>query len=140
MDIFLKCVWTYLNTIYELFCLIVICTAFSEQTSDKLMLPRNRILLFHCSGSNVINIDFQYWLSLDNFSSGGTFSNQMGQAYIDGIIYPPWFEYGFNVGSRSKVLYMSFDRFLLAIESRDLSQADKSIIRVSSFPKAVFEW
>ena len=26
------------------------------------------------------------------------------------------------------VLYMSFDRFLLAVESRDLSQADKSII------------
>ena len=30
---------------------------------------------------------------------------------------------------------MSFDKFLLADESRDLSQADKSIIRVSSFPK-----
>ena len=33
----------------------------------------------------------------------------------------------------SKVIYMSFDRFLLAVESRDLSQADKSIIRVPSF-------
>ena len=33
------------------------------------------------------------------------------------------------------VLYMSFDKFLLAVESRDLSQADKSNIRVSSFPK-----
>ena len=30
---------------------------------------------------------------------------------------------------------MFFDKFLLAVESRDLSQADKSIIRVSSFPK-----
>ena len=30
---------------------------------------------------------------------------------------------------------MSFDKFLLSVESRDLSQADKSIIRVSSFPK-----
>jgi hypothetical protein len=30
---------------------------------------------------------------------------------------------------------MSFDRFLLTVESRDLSQADKSIIRVSSFTK-----
>ena len=30
---------------------------------------------------------------------------------------------------------MSFDSFFLAVESRDLSQADKSIIRVSSFPK-----
>ena len=30
---------------------------------------------------------------------------------------------------------MSFDKFLLAVESRDPSQADKSIIRVSSFPK-----
>ena len=30
--------------------------------------------------------------------------------------------------------HMCFDRFLLALESRDLSQADKSIIRVSSFP------
>ena len=34
-----------------------------------------------------------------------------------------------------QVLYMSFDKFLLAVESHDLSQADKSIIRVSSFPK-----
>ena len=33
----------------------------------------------------------------------------------------------------TRVLYMSFDRFLLAVESRDRSQADKSIIRVSSF-------
>ena len=33
------------------------------------------------------------------------------------------------------VLYMSFDKFVFAVESRDLSQADKSIIRVSSFPK-----
>jgi hypothetical protein len=30
---------------------------------------------------------------------------------------------------------MSFDKFLLAVESRDLSQADKSIIIVSSLPK-----
>ena len=30
---------------------------------------------------------------------------------------------------------MSFNKFLLAVESRDLTQADKSIIRVSSFPK-----
>ena len=36
------------------------------------------------------------------------------------------------------VLYMSFDRFLLTVESRDLSQADKSIIRVSSFPKLFY--
>ena len=33
------------------------------------------------------------------------------------------------------VLYMSFDKFLLAVESRDLSQTDMNIIRVSSFPK-----
>ena len=30
---------------------------------------------------------------------------------------------------------MSFDNFLLAVESRDVSQADKSNIRVSLFPK-----
>ena len=34
----------------------------------------------------------------------------------------------------NKVLHMCFERFLLAFESRDLSQADKSITRVSSFP------
>jgi hypothetical protein len=34
---------------------------------------------------------------------------------------------------RPLVLYMCFDKFLLAVESRDLSQADKSIMRVSSF-------
>jgi hypothetical protein len=33
------------------------------------------------------------------------------------------------------VLYMFFDKLLLAVESRDLSQADKSIIRLSSLPK-----
>ena len=36
----------------------------------------------------------------------------------------------------TKVLYMSFDRFLLAVESRDLSQADKILIRMSFFPKS----
>ena len=30
---------------------------------------------------------------------------------------------------------MSVDKFLLAVESCDLSHGDKSIIRVSSFPK-----
>ena len=35
----------------------------------------------------------------------------------------------------TRVLHMCFDRFLLAFESRDLSQADKIIIGVSSFPK-----
>ena len=30
---------------------------------------------------------------------------------------------------------MSFDKFLLAVESRDLSQSDKGIIKVSSFSK-----
>ena len=43
-----------------------------------------------------------------------------------------WFP---RVGHQSRVLYMSFDKFLLAVESRDLSQANKSIIRVSSFSK-----
>ena len=41
------------------------------------------------------------------------------------------------VSYTTMVLYMSFDRFLLAVESRDLSQAVKSIIRVSSF--SIFE-
>jgi hypothetical protein len=33
---------------------------------------------------------------------------------------------------------MCFDRFILAFESRDLSQADKRITRVSSFPSFNF--
>ena len=37
--------------------------------------------------------------------------------------------------TRTMVLYMSFDKFLLAVETCDISQADKSIIRVSSFSK-----
>ena len=41
----------------------------------------------------------------------------------------------YNIFRLIKVFYMSFDKFLLAVESRDLSQADKSIIRVYSFPK-----
>ena len=39
----------------------------------------------------------------------------------------------FPVGT--EVFYMSFDRFLLVIESRDLSQADKSTILSVFFPK-----
>ena len=39
-----------------------------------------------------------------------------------------------------KVLYMSFDRFLIAVESRDLSQADKILIRESSFLKLSDEY
>ena len=41
------------------------------------------------------------------------------------VIYP----------STIRTLTMSFDKFVLAVESRDLSQPDISIIRVSSFPK-----
>ena len=33
-----------------------------------------------------------------------------------------------TVKYKTRVLYMSFDRFLMAVESRDLSQADISII------------
>ena len=43
-------------------------------------------------------------------------------------------------GRLTKVLYMSFHRFLLAVESRDLSQADKSIIIVLSFFPKVIDW
>ena len=37
----------------------------------------------------------------------------------------------------TRLLHMCFDRFLLAVESRDLSQADKSINRVFSVPNWV---
>ena len=37
-----------------------------------------------------------------------------------------------------KLLYMCFDRFILAFDSRDLSQADKSITRVYYFPSFNF--
>ena len=40
--------------------------------------------------------------------------------------------------SHTRVLHMCFERFLLAFESRDLSQADKRITRVSSFPSFNF--
>ena len=36
-----------------------------------------------------------------------------------------------NMQKETEVLYMSFDRFLLAVESHVLSQADESFIRVS---------
>ena len=35
---------------------------------------------------------------------------------------------------------MSFDKFLLAVVSRDLSQADKTIVRVSSLPFTKFQF
>ena len=43
-----------------------------------------------------------------------------------------------NCLEHSMVLHMCFERFLLAFESRDLSQADKRITRVSSFPSFNF--
>ena len=39
---------------------------------------------------------------------------------------------------KTRLLHMCFERFLLAFESRDLSQADKRITRVSSFPSFNF--
>ena len=41
----------------------------------------------------------------------------------------------FHFYASQKQEIMSFDRFLLAVESRDLSQAEKFFMRVSSFPK-----
>ena len=46
-------------------------------------------------------------------------------------------EYLAHIPGLSRVLYMSYDRFLLAMESHDLSQAEKSIIWVSSFSRWV---
>ena len=40
--------------------------------------------------------------------------------------------------TQTKVLHSCFERFLLAFESRDLSQADKRFTRVSSFPSFKF--
>ena len=51
-------------------------------------------------------------------------------------VYDCYGSTGYGVSSQGykiRVLYISFDKFLLAVEIRDLSQADKSIIRVSSF-------
>ena len=51
---------------------------------------------------------------------------------------PFLFDVNINISwgiGNSKLFYMSFDKFLLAVESHDLSQADKSNIRVSLFPK-----
>jgi hypothetical protein len=41
---------------------------------------------------------------------------------------PGFVELIFGFSFTTKVLYMSFDRFLLAVESLDLSQDDESII------------
>ena len=41
----------------------------------------------------------------------------------------------FHFYASQKQEIMSFDRFLLAVESRDLSQAEIFFMRVSSFPK-----
>ena len=44
------------------------------------------------------------------------------------IFFPKHLIFETQVQWHILVLYMSFDKFLLAVESRDLSQADKSII------------
>ena len=54
---------------------------------------------------------------------------------VGGVLKFNVLKFGFFLVKGIKVLYMSFDKFLLAVESRDISQADKSNIRVSSFPK-----
>ena len=44
-----------------------------------------------------------------------------------------------NISRWTKVVYLSFDKFLLVVESRDLSQADKIIMYKSVFiPKGFF--
>ena len=56
---------------------------------------------------------------------------------------PPWKNLGRSylkkISCGTQVIDMSFDKLNLAVESRDLSQADKSIIRVSCFPSWVMD-
>ena len=57
------------------------------------------------------------------------------------LIYKDFIFILINLSSSLKqtmLLHMCFERFLLAFESRDLSQADKRITRVSSFPSFNF--
>ena len=66
------------------------------------------------------NFNYKYVLANMVVSDSHNFNaTQFGMTYI-GMTY--------------QVLFMPFDRFLLAVESLDLSQADKSILRVTSFP------
>ena len=66
------------------------------------------------------NFNYKYVLANMVVSDSHNFNaTQFGMTYI-GMTY--------------QVLFMPFGRFLLAVESLDLSQADKSILRVTSFP------
>ena len=44
-----------------------------------------------------------------------------------------------NLGYKIRVLYMSFDKFLLAVESSDLSQAHTGLISSRSFQNYAFK-
>ena len=44
-----------------------------------------------------------------------------------------------NLGYKTRVLYMSFDKFLLTVESRDLSQAHTGLISSRSFQNYAFK-
>ena len=58
--------------------------------------------------------------------------SKIGMGYLCSKCLPKSFSLFFVCFEGFKVLDMSFDRFLLAVESCDLSQADKSVF----FPKA----
>ena len=86
------------------------------------------------------------WDSLTIYDGGSNTSPMLGNPYCGDSLPPSqisssnqlFFHFhsdgiGKEVQIVYRVFYMSFDRFLLAVESRDLSQADKRIIRVSSF-------
>ena len=78
-----------------------------------------------------------FCISLYNFFSSEALHNCILRPDLDGKSVVYYYNY---LQGMIRVLYMSFDKFLFAVKSRDLSQADKSIKRVSSFPKAVFKW
>ena len=68
----------------------------------------------------------------------GTMLNITGTVYIkrqQALSYPLALVQKLIIRCMFQVLYMWFDKFLLSVESHDLSQADKILLRVSSFPK-----
>ena len=82
-------------------------------------------------------LNYLFFLAVKNVQTKVALMQEVVLRVLVFAVHVREFKNNFLVFVPTKLLNMCFDRFLLAFESRDLSQVDKSIIGVSSFPSLV---
>ena len=109
---------------------------FWNQTHDKKINSCSDLITYFCLDTSFNNKDFIITImNLDMVFDWQSILRIVYKTILTFVFYRVSHHFRLVPLLNIMALYMSFDKFVLAVESRDLSQADKSIILVSSFPK-----